>query len=64
MPYLKHETPQILSNGQKTESVLSILGGERDIKIQNWLDLVEESAELIGIPYSRKERTGHSPKLL
>jgi hypothetical protein len=46
------------------ESVASILGRERDITIQKWLDLAEESAELTDIPLSSKERTGHLPKVL
>jgi hypothetical protein len=32
--------------------------------IQNWLGMVEQSAELTCIPLSRHERTGHLPKLL
>jgi DNA-binding NtrC family response regulator len=46
----------------KVESVASILERESEITIQNWLDLVEEDAELICIPLSRADRTGHLPR--
>ena len=48
----------------KVESVASILERESDLTIQNWLDLVEDDAELTYIPLSRAERTGHLPRLL
>jgi DNA-binding response OmpR family regulator len=48
----------------KVESVANILERESDITIQNWLDLVEEDAELTCIPLSRADRTGHLPRLL
>jgi ActR/RegA family two-component response regulator len=48
----------------KTESVASILEREGETTIQNWLDLVEQDAELTSIPLSPVERTGHLPKLL
>jgi DNA-binding response OmpR family regulator len=48
----------------KVESVASILERESDLTIQNWLDLVEDDAELTCIPLSRAERTGHLPRLL
>jgi DNA-binding response OmpR family regulator len=48
----------------KVESVATILERESDITIQNWLDLVEEDAELTCIPLSRADRTGHLPRLL
>jgi DNA-binding response OmpR family regulator len=48
----------------KVESVATILERESDITIQNWLDLVEEDAELTSIPLSRADRTGHLPRLL
>jgi DNA-binding response OmpR family regulator len=48
----------------KLESVATILERESDITIQNWLDLVEEDAELTCIPLSRADRTGHLPRLL
>jgi DNA-binding response OmpR family regulator len=48
----------------KPESVASILERELELTIQNWLDTVEQDAELICIPLSRNERTGHLPKLL
>jgi CheY-like chemotaxis protein len=48
----------------KPESVASILEREVETTIQNWLDIVDQNAELTCIPLSRIERTGHLPKLL
>jgi len=48
----------------KPESVASILERDIDSTIQNWLDSVEQDAELTSIPLTRMERTGHLPKLL
>ena len=48
----------------KPESVASILEREVEATIQNWLDIVDQNAELTCIPLSRIERTGHLPKLL
>jgi len=48
----------------KVESVASILERESDLTIQNWLDLVEDDAELTCVPLSRADRTGHLPKLV
>ena len=48
----------------KPESVASILEREVETTIQNWLDIVDQDAELTVIPLSRIERTGHLPKLL
>jgi len=48
----------------RLESVASILEREIETTIQNWLDAVEQNAELACIPLSRLERTGHLPKLL
>jgi DNA-binding response OmpR family regulator len=48
----------------KPESVASILERESETTIQNWLDMVDQDAELTCIPLSRIERTGHLPKLL
>jgi DNA-binding response OmpR family regulator len=48
----------------KPESVASILEREVETTIQNWLDIVDQDAELTCIPLSRLERTGHLPKLL
>jgi YesN/AraC family two-component response regulator len=48
----------------KPESVASILERETETTIQNWLDTVNQDAELICIPLSAIERTGHLPKLL
>ena len=48
----------------KPESVASILEREVETTIQNWLDIVDQDAELTCIPLSRIERTGHLPRLL
>jgi CheY-like chemotaxis protein len=48
----------------KPESVASMLERETEITIENWLDRVEQDAELTCIPLSHDERTGHLPKLL
>jgi DNA-binding response OmpR family regulator len=48
----------------KVESVASILERDSDITIRNWLDLVEDDAELTCISLSRADRTGHLPRLL
>ena len=48
----------------KPEAVASILEREMETTIQNWLDIVDQDAELTCIPLSRIERTGHLPKLL
>jgi DNA-binding response OmpR family regulator len=48
----------------KPESVASILERETETTIQNWLDSVEQDAELTCIPLTRIERTGHLPRLL
>src|ERR1700682_4510482 len=47
-----------------SESVASILERDGEITIQNWLEMVEQSAELTRIPLCRNERTGHLPELL
>jgi ActR/RegA family two-component response regulator len=48
----------------KSESIASILERESENTIQNWLDAVEQDGELICIPLSRVERTGHLPRLM
>ena len=48
----------------KPESVASILERETETTIQNWLNSVEQDAELTCIPLTQLERTGHLPKLL
>src|ERR1700691_2219911 len=48
----------------KPDSVASILEREIENTIQNWLDAVDQDAELTCVPLSRVERTGHLPKLL
>jgi ActR/RegA family two-component response regulator len=46
------------------ESVASILERELDTTIHNWMVLVEQDEELIHIPLSFEDRTGHLPNLL
>jgi len=58
-----------LSNPQsikrvKPETVASILERESETTIQNWLDIVDQDAELTWVALSPIERTGHLPKLL
>lgn len=48
----------------KPESVASILEREMENTIQNWLNAVEQDAELTCVPLTRTDRTGHLPKLL
>jgi DNA-binding response OmpR family regulator len=48
----------------KPESIASILKRESETTIQNWLNAVEQDAELTCIPLDRLERTGHLPKLV
>jgi DNA-binding response OmpR family regulator len=48
----------------KSESVASILERESEVTTQNWLDAVEQDAELTCIPLTRVERTGHLPRLM
>jgi DNA-binding response OmpR family regulator len=48
----------------KVESVATILERETEATIQNWLELVEDEAELTCISLSRADRTGHLPRLL
>ena len=48
----------------KPESVASILERETEMTIQNWLNEVDQDAELTCIPLTRLERTGHLPRLL
>jgi RsbT co-antagonist protein rsbRD N-terminal domain len=52
------------AGGVLTASVASILERESDATIQSWLDLVEQSAELMRIPLGRTERMGHLRNLL
>jgi DNA-binding response OmpR family regulator len=48
----------------QAESVATILERDTNITIQNWLELVEQDAELTCIRLNPLERTGHLPKLL
>ena len=47
-----------------TETVAEILERERDPLIHEWLGLVEKQEDLMGIPLSYEDRTGHLPQLL
>jgi DNA-binding response OmpR family regulator len=48
----------------KPESVASIFEREIETTIQNWLENVEQNAELACVPLSREQRMGHLPRLL
>ena len=47
-----------------TESVAHILERELEAVIHDWLALVEKQEDLVQIPLSYEDRTGHLPKLL
>jgi hypothetical protein len=47
-----------------TESVANILDRELEALIKDWLFRVEQEPELICIPLSFEERTGHLPRVL
>ena len=47
-----------------TECVADILERELDATIREWVELVEKEPDLIRIPLSFEERTGHLPRLL
>ena len=47
-----------------TETVAEILERERDPLIREWLGLVEKQEDLMAIPLSYADRTGHLPQLL
>jgi hypothetical protein len=47
-----------------TESVADILERELDAVIHDWLALVEKEKDLMALPLSYEDRTGHLPKLL
>ena len=46
------------------ENVADILERDLDAVIQEWLDRVEKEPELVAIPLSFEDRTGHLPQLL
>jgi hypothetical protein len=52
------------NSDQKTESVADILERQLDYLIQDWLSRVEKEPELMAIPLTYEERTGHLPQLL
>jgi len=56
-------TPRVTKT-VKRKSVATILERDLDLTIQNWLDLVEQNAELTCVRLSGHDRTGHLPKLL
>ena len=47
-----------------TESIAHILERELEAVIHDWLALVEKQEDLVQIPLSYEDRTGHLPKLL
>ena len=51
-------------NVRVTESVANILETDREKIIQQWITRVEGNKDLMGIPLSSQERTGHLPQLL
>ena len=62
------KTTMVKSNGARavsagTESVAQVLERERDPLIHEWLALVEKQEDLIAIPLSYTDRTGHLPQL-
>jgi len=61
-----HSTRQTraLIKSQRRKSIASILERETETTIQNWLDIVDQDAELSCIPLNRQDRTGHLPRLL
>src|ERR1700722_3019828 len=63
------KTTTAKSNGAQThspgtETVARILERERDPLIHEWLALVEKQEDLMTIPLSYEDRTGHLPQLL
>jgi hypothetical protein len=62
------KTTMVKSNGARavsagTESVAQVLERERDPLIHEWLALVEKQEDLMAIPLSYEDRTGHLPQL-
>ncbi len=47
-----------------TGSVADILEHELDATIHDWMELVQKQEDLMSIPLSYEERTGHLPALL
>ena len=63
------KTTTAKSNGERaasarTETVAEILERQLDPLIHEWLELVEKQEDLMAIPLSYEDRTGHLPKLL
>lgn len=54
------------ANGSKanTETVADILERERECVIHDWMDHVQKQEDLMSIPLSYQQRTGHLPNLL
>jgi hypothetical protein len=60
-------TEPLKGNGMRpanTESVADILEHELNTTIQDWMALVEKQEDLMSIPLSYEDRTGHLPALL
>jgi len=62
VPPVGSDEPVSASAG--TEDVADILEQELDTTIRDWIGLVEKEPDLIRIPLSFEDRTGHLPKLL
>ena len=58
---LEKREPRKMTN---TERVASILERDVLVTIKDWLDRVDVESELTCVPLSKKQRTGHLPKLL
>ena len=58
---LEKREPRNMTN---TERVASILERDVLVTIKDWLDRVDVESELTCVPLSKKQRTGHLPKLL
>jgi len=64
---IKDKTEQARNNGTRassTESVADVLEHERSGTIRDWMHLVEQQEDLMSIPLSYEDRTGHLPALL
>lgn len=63
----KSTTERAKNNGAPasgTKSVADVLQQELDSTIHDWMELVEKQEDLMSIPLSYEDRTGHLPALL
>jgi RsbT co-antagonist protein rsbRD N-terminal domain len=59
------KTPATSNDEQvRTQTVAQVLDREKDSLIHEWLALVEKQEDLMSIPLSYGDRTGHLPQLL